>query len=227
MLVDDAGQFLTQRNVAAMAKFKCRFSSDGIEVSYENDKILVPYDGYIDKIHKVQVWSSKLKANEVSTECSAWFSDRLGQKATLVKMTDVSRRYKRLFTPPFKTNLSFADGYPYLLLGEASMNTLNSKAEEQIPADRFRANIIISTSEAHEEDTWKSEFRIGDMTMKVIKPCARCVVTTIDQITGKKGKEPLKTLATYRQWSNKIWFGANAICTKPGKISVGDQVFVT
>ena len=220
MLVARDGLFLTQRKFAEMAKFSCALDESGINVKFENDHLQIPLTAHNDKVFRVKVWSSKLKANEVSTEASAWFSERLGSNVTLVRMTVISKRYKRLFTPPYKTDLSFADGYPYLILGEASMTELNDKVTEDIPADRFRANIIVSTSEPHEEDTWRSDFKIGDISMKVIKGCARCVVTTIDQQSGKKGKEPLKTLATYRKWRNKIWFGANAICLEPGTIRV-------
>jgi uncharacterized protein YcbX len=144
-------------------------------------------------------------------------------KVRLVKMTDISKRPKRLFVPPYKTTLSFADGYPYLILGEESMNQLNAKLEQPVRADRFRANIIVSSSIAHEEDEWKG-LNAGNAQLQVIKPCARCVMITVNQQTGETGKEPLKTLAGYRQKRNKIYFGANAICTEDGIISVGDRL---
>lgn len=227
MLVDREGNFMTQRNHAEMARFSCKLDPEGISVSYQGESLLIPLDTY-DRRKKirVKVWSSKLKAYEVSTEASKWFSERLRTNVMLVKKTDISKRSKRLYTPPFKTVVSFADGYPYLILGEASMKELNGKVDIEIPADRFRANIMVSTSEAHEEDSWNKDFKVGEVTMKVVKPCARCVVTTIDQQTGEAGKEPLKTLSTYRKWSNKIWFGANTICIEPGTVSVGDKVLI-
>ena len=224
MLVDNEGRFLTQREHPTMALFSCAFTGEGIEVSKGEEKISLGLEENAVGDERVQVWSSKLKAQEVSEIHTEWFSDLLGINARLVRMTDISRRTKRIFTPPYKTKVSFADGYPILILGQASMNELNEKLEEEIKPDRFRANIIIDTKTPHEEDKWKDDFFIGHVKMKVIKPCARCVVTTIDQLTAEKGKEPLKTLSTYRQWRNKIWFGANTISLEKGIIEVGDEV---
>lgn len=224
MLVDNEGNFLTQREHAKMALFGCDLKNDKLEVSIGHDTQVIGLEANPELSRPVKVWSSKLKACEVDSNISEWFSDHLDMHATLVKMTSISKRPKRLFTPPYKTTLSFADGYPYLIMGEESMNALNSKLESALPLDRFRANIIVETKVAHEEDEWKSEFDLGTAKMKVIKPCARCVVTTIDQQTGSKGKEPLKTLSTYRKWRNKIWFGANAICLKEGMVKVGDEI---
>jgi len=224
MLVDDAGNFLTQREHTQIALFSCAMGEDRIEVRYKEERQEIPLTAVSPHIKQVKVWSSQLKAQEVDPLLSEWFSDHLGMSATLVKMTEISQRPKQLSAAPFKTALSFADGYPYLIMGKASMAALNDRLESRLPLDRFRANIIISTKDAHEEDNWTSDFTLGTAKMKVIKPCARCVVTTIDQQSGDKGKEPLKTLATYRKWDNKIWFGANAICLEPGNIKVGDRV---
>jgi len=224
MLVDAEGQFLTQREHAKMALFSCEISEHELIIKFQDEEQAIPLASHTENVSRVKVWSSKLKAHQVSPQISEWFSDHLGMYADLVKLTDISKRPKRLFVPPYKTNLSFADGYPYLILGAASMQTLNEKLEHPLNMDRFRANIIVETSEAHEEDEWKEDFQAGTATLKVIKPCARCVVTTIDQQTGVAGKEPLKTLTTYRKWRNKIWFGANAICLTEGKLKVGDSI---
>lgn len=226
MLVDEDGTFMSQRTTPQLALFHCELMEDGIRVTYNEEDNFVPFDLVDKNIHRVSVWSSKLKANEVSSELSLWFSDRLNQKLTLTKMTDISKRPKRLYTAPFKTNVSFADGYPYLFLGTSSMELLNSKLDEAVGDDRFRANIIVNTSDPHEEDKWREEFVIGTAKFKVVKACARCVMTTIDQQTAEKSPEPLKTLSEYRKKRNKIWFGANAICVKQGRISVGDEILI-
>lgn len=222
MLVDQNGQFLTQRENAELALFSCALEEKKLIVKYKTKTITIPF-GHTNEIKNVKVWSSNLKANEVSHEASQWFSALLKQETYLVKMTDISKRHKILLTKPFSTYVSFADGYPYLILSEGSMKTLNEKLSTPLPADRFRANILVDSSQAHIEDSWRN-FQLGTAELKVIKPCARCVVTTIDQKTGQKGKEPLKTLASYRQKDNKIYFGANAIMIKSGIINVGDQL---
>ena len=223
MLVDADGNFLTQREDHRLALFQCRLDSGAIIVNYAQDEIDIPTEGLTDKVLKVKVWSSRLKAQEVDPQINLWFSERLNKECFLVRMSELSFRYKRLYQPPFKTSLSFADGYPYLILGEGSMTELNNRLEKPLLIDRFRSNIVFASNEAHIEDDW-SEIAIGTAKLKVIKPCARCVVTTIDQQLGTKGKEPLKTLAGYRMKNNKIYFGANVIMMEEGRVSVGDKI---
>lgn len=225
MLVDEEGQFLTQRSNSMMAKFSCKLSGTDLSVHYENDSIDIPLtsDGVTTK--KVEVWSGKLEANEVDPVFSSWFSEHLGQTCTLVKMTATTKRTKKLTVAPFSSDLSFADGYPYLILGTGSMDKLNSLAPKVIPINRFRANIELLTVGAHEEDLY-GDFELGSAKMRVIKPCARCEVINIDQKTGEAGKEPLKILTKYRKKMNKIYFGANVILLEEGVVKVGDKLAV-
>ena len=223
MLVDEKGGFLTQRTDSRLALFQVAISNDSLKVQYKSESIEFPLDEHLAETTRVQVWSSKLKANEVNPKYSKWFSDILDQPCTLVRMTEASKRPKRLFVAPFKTELSLADAYPFLFLGSASMSELNNRCSEAIPADRFRANIILDTSIAHEEDEY-GQFSLGSATFKIIKPCARCHVVNIDQQSGEKKTEPNKTLATYRKRRNKIYFGANAILVEAGVIKIGDRV---
>ncbi len=225
MLVDKDGQFMTQRENEQLALFSCAFVDGQLTVTYKGDSCAFDVDAVVEDATLVQVWSSKVKAQEVDAEVSAWFSNHLGQHATLVKMTSISERPKPLLTAPFKTELSFADGYPVLVLGQESMSHLNAQLDNPLHINRFRANIIVDTNTAHEEDTWP-DFDLGTARMKVIKPCARCNVITIDQTNATRDKEPLKTLATYRANDNKIFFGANAIVLKEGHVGVGDFIKV-
>uniref|UniRef100_UPI003593BCFE MOSC domain-containing protein n=1 Tax=Aquiflexum sp. TaxID=1872584 RepID=UPI003593BCFE len=122
-------------------------------------------------------------------------------------------------------SVSFADGMPYLLIGQASLDDLNSKLEHPVPMDRFRPNFVFSGGEAFEEDDWE-KVKIGDAVFKITKPCARCVMTTIDQETGKKYKEPLKTLSGYRSIGGKVMFGQNMSLLEGKKIRAGDQITI-
>ena len=223
MLINTKGEFISQRNFPELARFGCQLETRGLQVSYNNKDIQIPYELSSDARTKVDIWNVAADAWVVSPELNRWFSEQLNQKVTLVKMTQASNRIKKFLKPPFSSSVSFADGYPYLMLGEESMRYLNEKLENEILIDRFRANIIVKTKEPHEEDNW-GKIKIGDSILKVIKPCARCVVTTIDQQTSQKGKEPLKTLASYRKKGNKIYFGANAIAIEEGFIKKGDSI---
>ncbi|MDM7922558.1 MAG: MOSC domain-containing protein, partial [Pyrinomonadaceae bacterium] len=132
--------------------------------------------------------------------------------------------YKRQLRPKEDT-VSFADGYPFLLIGEGSLEDLNGRLAAPVPMNRFRPNLVVKGSEPYAEDTW-SRIRIGETVFHLVKPCGRCVMTTVDQSNGHKdGKEPLRTLATYRTVNGSVLFGQNLIAETPGgKIRVGDEV---
>jgi uncharacterized protein YcbX len=121
--------------------------------------------------------------------------------------------------------VSFADGYPILIIGQSALDFLNSKLPSPVEMNRFRPNIVFIGGKAHHEDDWKS-FKIGEINFKGIKPCARCQVPTIHQSTAIKTKEPIKTLASYRNFNNKINFGLNVISQEVGLIKVGDEIII-
>ncbi len=121
--------------------------------------------------------------------------------------------------------VSFADGYPLLLTSEASLSELNRRLETPVPMDRFRANLVVDGSDPFEEDRW-ARIRVGDVELRVVKPCARCVVTTTDQATGSRSREPLRTLATFRNEGGRVLFGENLIHDGPGRLRVGNRVDV-
>jgi len=118
----------------------------------------------------------------------------------------------------------FADGFPFLLVGEASLADLNARLARPLPMNRFRPNLVVSGSAPFAEDGWRS-IRIGNIPMEVVKPCARCVVTTTDQGTGRRdGDEPLHTLASFRRQEGKVMFGQNAVPYGQGLLRIGDPV---
>ena len=118
---------------------------------------------------------------------------------------------------------SFSDGYPILLIGQASVDDLNSRLEEPLPMNRFRPNIVLAGGQPFEEDTME-QFSINEINFYGVKLCERCVITTTNQETSIKGKEPLKTLAKYRLTNNKVLFGQNVLCGGEGAIRVGDEI---
>lgn len=227
MLVDEQGQLVSQRTHPIMCLMSCELKEDVLVVSYKEEKLSFSRQEYTDRLLDVELWGGHFKAYEVSQRTSDWFSQMLGTTCRLVKMVDGEDRIKNYQSintnHKGSTKLSFADGYPYLVLGTASMQELNSRLEEELPVNRFRPNIVINTGRAHEEDEWE-QIMVNEVLIEIVKPCARCVVITIDQATAEKGKEPLKTLAAYRKEGKSIMFGANAVLLNPGKIKVGDPV---
>ena len=121
--------------------------------------------------------------------------------------------------------VSFADGFPFLLLSVASLDKLNRRLSLSVSMDRFRPNIVIEGCEPHAEDRW-DRIRIGEVPFRFAKPCARCLVTTVDQTTGERGREPLRTLSTYRTVDGQILFGQNLVHEGRGAVGVGDPVEV-
>jgi uncharacterized protein len=120
-----------------------------------------------------------------------------------------SRAVDRRYAPEGQM-VSFADAYPFLVIGEASLADLNSRLEIPVPMNRFRPNLVFSGGTPFCEDGWR-DFNIGDQPFRAVKPCARCIMTTIDQQTTTKNAEPLRTLASYRKQDNKVLFGQNVI----------------
>ena len=171
----------------------------------------------------VDIWGTICEAQLVNAAADKWFSQILNVSCRLVYMAeDTIVKIEEQYA--INNDLtSFSDGFPILMLGESSLQDLNSKIEHPLPMNRFRPNLVFTGGSAFIEDTMK-EFSINGHTFFGTKPSARCVVTTIDQNTAEKGKEPLKTLSTYRSRNSKIYFGENVIAAGIGKINIGDAI---
>ncbi len=242
MLVTPAGQFITQRENPQMPLIDVAIDtapdgSDRLRVWHRNDPgdvldlSLAPEPLMLIPI-PVNIWDDEhVPAVVVSDAADRWFSDKLGQPCRLVFMPDASRRpveEQYAVDPQQIPAVSFADGYPYLLIGQASLDALNRRLPEPIGMERFRPNIVVSYSQPNEEDGWY-RFQLGETDFYGVKPCARCVMTTIDPATGERGKEPLKTLAAYRKYGHKILFGQNVLLAASAAsvaIRVGQAVTV-
>lgn len=224
MVVDEDGAFLTQRNCAKLSLIRPTLTFAQLTVDAPGmQSLTLPLAPDDAARVQVQVWSSSVSAVTMGTLARQWFSDFLGTSAQLVRMDDHSQRIANPDYAPPNTPLSFADGYPILLLSDASLDQLNTKLTETLPMNRFRPNLVVRGTEPHAEDGW-STLRIGDVILDVVKPCDRCTVTTIDQATGISAKEPLTTLATYRRRGNKVYFGQNVVHQGIGTLRVGDDV---
>ena len=225
MLVNDSGRFLSQRRLPKMALFSVRLEDEHVEVRY-GDSVLRFGMHESGDLCEASVWRDTWMAREVSDEASAWFSEHLGVSARLLTMDP---EHKRIVDPNFAPNetdqVAFADGYPLLIVNERSLADLNERLDEPISIDRFRGNIVYQGSEPFEEDNWK-EITVGEVRFAVAKPCARCTMITVDQQTGQKGPEPIRTLTTYRKFDKQVFFGQNLVPLNRGKIRLGDPVTV-
>jgi uncharacterized protein len=230
MLVDGNHKFLTQREFPVMATLKVAVEYGGLLVSNGESEVSIDIDQSGNDEATVSIWSSRCRAQVYPARVNEWFSQALKVNCSLVKMPETTRRRVNYFYAAHANDVvSFADGYPFMLIGEESLNDLNSRLEKSIPMDRFRPNFVVRGSAPFAEDTWK-KIRIGETVFHLVKPCARCVMTTIDQASGlRAGPDPLRTLASYRiprrSVKRKILFGQNLIAEEPGSvINVGDKV---
>lgn len=233
MLVDERGRFISQREWPQLCLFGLTLSEGGFEVrahigSAQQGEVRIPYAVESGQTVRVDVWSDSVQAIAASSDINAFFSRALSMNCRLVFMPDMSHR---TVDRAYATNgelTSFADAYPLLLVGSASLDALNKRLHESnelaIGWDRFRPNIVVATEQAHCEDEW-AEFVMGDVQASGVKLCSRCVLTTINQEDGSKGKEPLRTLSTYRNMGGKVMFGQNVIASE-GKVRVGDALVV-
>lgn len=184
----------------------------------------IPWSVTTGEAMPVQIWGDVVQVIAAAPTQNQWFSKRLGLSCTLVYMPDHSTRptdpaYARAFT-------SLSDAFPYLFISHASLADLNTRLTP-LPMDRFRPNLVVYGGTPYQEDSWRG-VRVGTCLFELVKPCARCAITTIDQHTGQRSAEPLATLAGYRRRmadkSVKVDFGMNAVATSGGTVRVGDPV---
>lgn len=233
MLVDENGVFMTQRLLPTMALFKLSIENDDLVIVYNPMSAVhsplatvfrvSKHTSAFERDEKVKIWNDTVDAFEVSKETSGWFSEILGMKCRLVHFPEGNPRG---VDPNYKVNdehVSLADAYPFLIIGQQSLNFLNSKLAQPLPMNRFRPNFVFTGGEPNEEDTWRN-FSIGNNRFVGVKPCIRCVLTTINQDTAEKGDEPLRTLATYRKAENKILFGQNLVAVDHQLVKEGDPI---
>ncbi|MEM9546866.1 MAG: MOSC N-terminal beta barrel domain-containing protein [Bacteroidota bacterium] len=225
MLIGEDGTFISQRTDPELVHVLPQIRGDQIHLHYKGHNFTIPLSEATGNTVEATIFDKPVSAVEVSENANRWFSSVLAKEVRLVKMREEDVRHKELIKGPEKVEVSFADGYPYLIVGTASLDKLNSQMDRPLRMDRFRPNIVIRTSEPHIEDTWE-RIKIGSVEFMIIKQCARCQVVTIDQATGLSTAEPLKTLSTYRKEDNKVYFGANAISRQEGLVHVGDEVEV-
>lgn len=227
MLVDVSGKFVTQRKHPKLSLLNVDLSSAGdVFIILDGERNLLSAD--VGNEVYVQVWSDNCVGwASADLSLDGKLSDYLGEAVRLVYMPPSTFRQVDTSYFPGIQRVSFADGFPLLLLSEASLSDLNmrleSKQEACVPMSRFRGNLEISGDIPYGEDNWQ-KLAIGEVEFAVVKPCSRCVMTTVDAATGTKGREPLKTLSEYRKTTGGVMFGQNIIQLNQGVISIGDVV---
>lgn len=227
MLVDETNRFITQREIKQLCLFKTTFSETGFIISYEGERLQIPFALTAGTLIDAVVWDDTVSVIVADDVINEWFGKHLQKNVRLVYQPDDAIRPvdAKYAVEPEKDRVSLADGYPVLIIGESALNELNARLPQPLPMDRFRPNLVFSGGAPHAEDEWRS-FHINGLKGYGVKPCGRCVITTINQDTAEASAEPLKTLRTYRKQGNKILFGQNALLPASGTLKTGDIIVV-
>jgi hypothetical protein len=224
MIVDANGHFLTQRQIPRMALVDARFEAGRLVLEVAGrEPLAVAHDGGEPLV--VQVWGDRCAALAPDPAADAWLTDLLGRPCRLVRLPEHSVRPVDPDYALATDQVAFADGFPLLLISQASLDDLNRRLAEPVPMIRFRPNLVVTGTGPYEEDDWR-RIRIGAMTLRVVKPCSRCIIPTIDPATAERTPEPLRTLMTYRRRDSKVYFGQNLLHDGPGLLEAGMVVEV-
>ncbi|MGW5614097.1 MOSC domain-containing protein [Streptomyces sp. NPDC003877] len=235
LLVDDGGKVVTQRQQPRLALAAAELLPDGgVRLSAPGrEPLTVPVPRPIGTV-PVQIFRDKVEAVPAEDPAAhAWWSSYLGIGVRLAYLDEPATRrpLDPRYARPGET-VSFADGFPLLLTTTASLDALNSLIaqgdhadEGPLPMDRFRPNVVVAGTGPWAEDDW-TRIAVGEVTFRVAKPCGRCVVTTTDQGTSERGREPLHSLGRHRRLDGKLVFGQNLVPLSRGTIRLGDPVTI-
>lgn len=227
MLVDAQGKFLSQRSLPRMALIKTQIV---------NQQLILSAPGQLDLAidlqtpagkadHKVTIWNDQCSAQPVSPEANLWFSSFLKTACTLVYQPEKNIRSVDQKYAQTTDQTSFSDGFPFLIVAQASLALLNEQMGLTLSMRRFRPNLVINDCLAYAEDNWR-KIDIGEISFRLPKPCSRCSVPQIHPDTALSDKEPLRTLSRTRKWNNSVYFGQNALHDNQGLLQIGDQVII-
>lgn len=225
MVINKEGLFLTAREYPQLTLIDAKSVQHGLVLTHPSMSNPLPLEieTFTNEYRETEIWEKPVSANITHPSANAWFSELLNQPVELVYFGEHSTRFtsRRPDQP-----VAFADGYPFLLTTQASLDDLNKSGPQINEMERFRPNIVISGNEAFNEDTWK-RIRIGDVIFENVKPCVRCLLITLDPYTAERSPkgEPLRTLAKYRLFDKEgVTFGVNLVTENEGVIAVGDEV---
>jgi uncharacterized protein YcbX len=223
MLVDEQGRFRSQRTdpllcrvIPTIGDGELRLEAPGVP------PLVLPLSPNTGRSQTARIWSDEVEARVPSEDAGRWFTEFLGATCRLVFLPEQAARA----CDPRRARgslVALADAFPFLLTSVESLADLNAKLDSPVPMNRFRPNLVVSAGAPYAEDAWTS-FRIGNIPFHAVKPCTRCVVTTVDQATAVKGREPLRTLASYRSGHGGVIFGQNLVHLARGTICAREAI---
>ena len=229
MVIDTDGVMITQRQKPRLCLIQPELLNPkhdcSLKLTAENMpdiSVNVP-DGSVQC--KAKVWEDECNAYDAGDEVANWLSQFLEMDCRLVYFPDNEIRIVDQSYAQANDQTAFSDGFPILLTTQASLDDLNSRMDDNIPMARFRPNIVVSGCEAFAEDNWKL-LKVGNVSLRIVKPCSRCIIPSIDINNAERSKEPLKTLSTFRKRDNEVFFGQNLVADGEGKLEVGKAIAI-
>ncbi|GAA5138017.1 YcbX family protein [Thalassotalea piscium] len=229
VITDPQGQFISARTEPSLCLIQASITQQGLVITAPNMPMLeVNYTDFSSDYQSITVWNDTISSPQATQAIDHWFSVYLARPCKLHYFGEHSTRHVK----DSKKQVSFADGYPLLLISQASLHYLNqrliSQDEQSVSMTHFRPNLVVDNTEAFAEDTWQ-RIRIGEVEFELVKPCSRCIMTTVNPTTGEKSnrQQPLKTLKEFRQADNgDVMFGQNLIALSNGQLCLGDEVTI-
>lgn len=221
MVVDEQGEFLTQRTQPRLASIQPELDGARLRLTAPNfNPFEVPEAAAGTR--RVRVWDFSGEAEDLGDAAADWLARVLREPVRLVRFAPSTHRLVSRDHTSLDAEVAFSDGYPALLLSLESLVELNRRLPTPLPMNRFRPNVVVRDCQPFEEDTWR-HLRAPELELSVVKPCERCVITTIDQDALERTKEPLRTLARFRRTEHGVIFGQNCVHHGPGTLRVGDE----
>lgn len=225
MVTRPDGSMITARKHPQLVRVSAALLANGLVLSYpQQPPLKLQYSDFAMTESEATVWKDTFNAYLTTKAADDWFSKIIGEPVQLLFTGEQSQRLRT----KINRHVSFADGYPMLIISEASLDELNARSPQNHTMDQFRTNLVVSGTEPFAEDGWK-RIRIGEVEFEAVKPCSRCILTTVDPATGEFNplKEPLNTLSAFRSdGSGEVYFGQNLVALNEGIIRVGDSIEV-
>jgi hypothetical protein len=224
LFLDNTGHFHSQRATPKMALIRPRSRGDELWLEAAGVGALAVQRSEGKRV-EVEIWGGKAIGIDQGEAAADWFEAYIDRPGRLLRLADDGARAVEPEHAAKETFTGFADGYPLLIVSDASVEDLDSRLDEGVSLLNFRPNIVIAGCSPHDEDSWRT-LRIGELVIDLVKPCARCAVVDVEPATGERRGDVLSKLATYRRHGGKVWFGVNAIHRGQGRVQVGDKVEV-
>ena len=221
VLVNKNNVFITQREHIILTKCRPYFDGESVMLQLPSGESVNLSEGEYERSELIKVWGDTVKVKIATDKISTLISEEIGIEVRLCKLKEESRRS----LSKNEGIVSFADRWPYLILGTRSIDDFNTRLKNPVKYQNFRPNIIVESFEPYEEDFWES-FSIGDVKFQGKGTCGRCVMINNDQKTGEVDREVLNTLGSYRKIGNKVPMGLQAVSQNEGRVSIGDTIIL-